>query len=285
MGEPEISQFLTHLAVEGKVAASTQNQALSAILFLYRTVLDLDFGKLENLTCAKKPIILPVVFTENEQVRLVLKHLDGIKWLMGQILYGSGLRIQECLRLRVKDIDFEYKQIVVRDGKGQKDRITMLPNIMIDALSRHLEKVKDLRERDIKEGFGSVYLPYALERKYKNADRSWGWQYVFPASRRSLDPRSGIERRHHISETVIQKTVKNSIRQNGITKAGSCHTLRHSFGTHLMEAGYNIRTIQELMGHKDVNTTMIYTHVLNRGGQGVLSPGDRLFQIQNTPNV
>ena len=276
MGESEISQFLTHLAVDGKVAASTQNQALSAVLFLYRNVLKRDFGKLENLTRAKKPVTLPVVFTQ-EEARLVLRHLIGSKWLIGQILYGSGLRIQECLRLRVKDIDFEYKQIVVRDGKGQKDRITILPDIVVNALALHLERVKDLHIRDIENGFGAVYLPYALERKYKNANRSWGWQYVFPASRRSIDPRSGIERRHHVSESVIQKAIKNTIRQNGITKAGSCHTLRHSFGTHLLEAGYDIRTIQELMGHKDMNTTMIYTHVLNRGGKGVQSPGDRLF--------
>lgn len=276
LGEAEITAFLTYLAVKRKVAASTQNQALCAIVFLYREVIKKDLGGFENFVRAKMPHRLPVVFTQNE-VKKILVQLENRNWLMGHILYGAGLRIMECVRLRVKDIDFEYKQITVRDGKGKVDRVTMLPNIIIDNLKRHLEKVKSIHGLDIKEGFGAVYMPYALERKYKNANRSWIWQYVFPASRRSIDPRTGIERRHHISEAVIQRAVKNAIRQAGIPKAGGCHSMRHSFATHLLESGYDIRTVQELLGHKDVSTTMIYTHVLNRGGKGVVSPGDRLF--------
>ncbi|MFH1147658.1 MAG: integron integrase [Pseudomonadota bacterium] len=215
MAEREISQFLTHLAVNGKVASSTQNQALSAILFLYKEVLRKELGQLQNIARAKRPEKLPVVFTKNE-VKAVLTQLDGAKWLMGQLLYGSGLRLMECIRSRVKDIDFDYKQITVRDGKGSKDRITVLPDLVINDLKRHLDRVKAIHERDLKEGFGTVYLPYALEKKYINANRSWAWQYVFPASKRSVDPRTRIERRHHISETVLQDAVKNAIRQAGI---------------------------------------------------------------------
>ncbi len=276
MGEAHISNFLTHLAVDKKVASSTQNQALCALVFLYREVIKKDIGEFENLIRAKKPHKLPVVFTR-EEVKQLLLQLSGVNWLMGQLIYGAGLRIMECVRLRVKDMDFGYGQILVRDGKGKKDRVTMLPELIAEELQRHLLKVKKIHELDLKAGFGAVYLPYALERKYKNANTSWAWQYVFPATRRSIDPRSGIERRHHISETVPQRAVRKAIRNCGLTKAGSCHSFRHSFATHLLEEGYDIRTVQELLGHKDVSTTMIYTHVLNKGGKGVQSPSDRLF--------
>jgi integron integrase len=276
MGEEHISAFLTHLAVDRKVAGSTQNQALCALVFLYREVLKKEIGTFEDFIRAKRPQKLPVVFTR-EEVKQVLLQLDGVRWLLGQLLYGAGLRVMECVRLRIKDVDFGYDQIVVRDGKGNKDRVTMLPAIIGEGLQRHLQKVKKIHELDLNAGFGAVYLPYALERKYRNANRSWSWQYVFPAARRSIDPRSGVERRHHISENVPQRAVRKAIRNSGIAKAGSCHSLRHSFATHLLEAGYDIRTVQELLGHKDVSTTMIYTHVLNKGGKGVKSPGDTLF--------
>ncbi|MDA3896385.1 MAG: integron integrase [Desulfobacteraceae bacterium] len=276
MGENEIRQFLTDLAVNRKVAASTQNQAFNALLFLYREVLKQEFNNLGDVVRAKTTRKLPVVYTQSE-IRIIINQLEGRNWLMGQTMYGAGLRVMECVRLRVKDIDFGYRQIVVRDGKGRKDRITLLPDIMVDNLKRHLEKVKSIHDFDLKAGFGTVYMPYALERKYKHADRSWSWQWVFPASKRSIDPRSKIERRHHINESVIQKAVKKATRSAGITKTGNCHALRHSFATHLLESGYDIRTIQELLGHKDVSTTMIYTHVLNRGGRGVKSPGDMLW--------
>ena len=276
LGESHIRRFLTDLAVDKKVASSTQNQALCAIVFLYRDVLEIQLGDFGDVLWAKRPAKLPVVFTPKE-VKQILTQLDGVHWLMGQILYGAGLRVMECVRLRVKDLDFDYGQIVVRDGKGNKDRVTMLPEIIIDGLQRQLGRAKKIHDLDLTAGFGAVYLPYALERKYKNANRSWGWQYVFPSTRRSIDPRSGVERRHHISESVIQRAVKRAIKQCGIHKAGSCHSLRHSFATHLIESGYDIRTVQELLGHKDVSTTMIYTHVLNKGGKGVKSPGDMLF--------
>jgi integron integrase len=277
MGARHISEFLTHLAVGGKVSSSTQNQALCAIVFLYKYVVDKDIGKFEDLVRAKRPSKLPVVFTCDE-VRKLLTQLEGQKRIMGHLLYGAGLRQMECLRLRVKDIDFGYQQIVVRDGKGHKDRVTILPEIITKPLQRHLAKVRQMHRRDLEAGFGSVYLPYALQRKYRNAERSWGWQYVFPSERRSIDPRSGIERRHHVSERLLHRAIKKAIRDCGIVKPGSCHSLRHSFATHLLEAGYDIRTVQELLGHKDVSTTMIYTHVLNRGGKGVQSPGDMLFK-------
>jgi integron integrase len=265
------------LAVQRKVAGSTQNQALCALVFLYKEVIKKDIGQLDDIIRAKRPSKLPIVFT-CEEVLAILIQLDGQQWIMGQLLYGAGLRLMECLRLRVKDVDFGYKQIVVRDGKGHKDRITMLPEIIIDPLQRHLLKVKQIHQKDLRAGFGMVYLPCALERKYHNTNRNWGWQYVFPSNRRSIDPRSGIERRHHSSETVLHRTFKKAVRNSGIVKPGSCHSLRHSFATHLLEAGYDIRTVQELLGHKDVTTTMIYTHVLNRGGKGVKSPGDTLFK-------
>jgi len=273
MDETHVSEFLTFLAVKRHVAASTQNQALSAILFLYRDVLKQELGWVNNVERAKKPERLPVVFSKQE-VESILLRLEGTKWLMASLLYGSGLRLMECLRLRVKDVDFEYKQIVVRDGKGQKDRITMLSVSSKESLKKHLAKVKAIHEADLKAGFGKVYLPYALHRKYPNADREWGWQYVFPATKLSREPRSWILMRHHLDESALRRAVKAAIRSAGITKNGSCHTLRHSFATHLLENGYDIRTIQELLGHKDVMTTMIYTHVLNKGGKAVRSPLD-----------
>lgn len=280
MGEHEVSKFLSHLAVEGKVSASTQNQALSAILFLYQEVLKQELGWINNAKRAKKSSHLPVVFTK-EEAKAVLLRVEGTKWLMASLLYGAGLRLMECLGLRVKDIDFSYSQITVRDGKGGKDRLTMLPESLKEPLKKHLEKVRILHEQDLKEGFGNVYLPFALAKKYPNAEREFAWQYVFPASNRSIDPRSGIERRHHVYETVLQKAVKAAVRAAGINKPASCHTFRHSFATHLLEDGYDIRTVQELLGHKDVSTTMIYTHVLNKGGKGVRSPLDGLRQTLN----
>jgi integron integrase len=271
LGAKEVSAFVSHLAVERKVAASTQTQALSALLFLYREVLALPIGWVDDVERAKKPKRLPVVFTR-EEARAVLSHLRDEAWLMASLLYGSGLRLMECVRLRVKDLDFAQLQIIVREGKGNKDRITMLPPSLVEHLRRQLERAKALHEMDVRESFGHVYLPYALARKYPNADREWGWQYVFPARQRSVDPRSGREQRHHIAETALQKAVRAAIKGAGITKPGSCHTLRHSFATHLLEVGYDIRTIQELLGHADVQTTMIYTHVLNKGGKGVKSP-------------
>ena len=276
MGENEISAFLTDLAVNRNVSASTQNQAFNALLFLYRNVLQMEFGELENVERAKRPKRLPVVFTK-EEIKKIIDQLETCKWIMAQLMYGAGLRVMECVRLRVKDIDFGYRQILVRDGKGQKDRVTMLPEIVSSPLKIHLEKVKSVHERDLKAGFGNVYLPFAIERKYKYAERSWAWQYVFPATKRSIDPRALVERRHHIAESVIQRAIKQAIRNAGISKTGNCHALRHSFATHLLEAGYDIRTVQDLLGHKDVSTTMLYTHVLNKGGRGVQSPGDMLW--------
>ena len=275
MGEKEINAFLKHLAVNRNVTASTQTQALSAILFLYKEVLEGEIGFIENIYRAKKPRRLPVVFTRQE-IREIMQYLSGEKWLMANIIYGAGLRLMECLRLRVKDIDFSYNQITVRDGKGQQDRITMLPESIKHPLKKHIEKVWRIHQKDLKEGYGSVYMPYALSRKYRNADREWGWQYIFPSRNRSVDPRSDKVRRHHLNQQVLQRTIKVAIRKAAINKQGSSHSLRHSFATHLLEDGYDIRSIQELLGHKDVKTTMIYTHVLRRGGQGVKSPADRL---------
>ena len=273
MGSAEIEAFLTHLAVKENVAASTQNQALSALLFLYREVLrqDLD-GPIDSIR-AKKPKRLPTVLTKDE-VRRVIGELSGAHRLMAQLLYGSGLRLMECVRLRVKDIDFTQHLMIVRDGKGQEDRITMLPDSLIAPLQEHLQRVKRLHQEDLARGHGSVYLPFALERKYPNAGREWIWQYVFPANRLSVDPHTGIVRRHHVDESNLQKAVREAARQTGIAKRVTCHTFRHSFATHLLENGYDIRTVQELLGHKDVKTTMIYTHVLNRGPMAVRSPLD-----------
>jgi integron integrase len=273
MGKAEVEAFLSHLAVARKVSASTQNQALSAILFLYKEVLGRELEWLDNVERAKRPARVPVVLTEAE-VRAVLAQMDGRHALMAGILYGAGLRLMECVRLRVKDVDFGYSQITVRDGKGEKDRVTILPAALHAKLRTHLERAQTLHRKDLQEGFGEVYLPYALARKYPRAGREWAWQYVFPASKRSVDPRSGVERRHHIDEQTLQRAVKKAVREAEIAKPASCHTLRHSFATHLLQSGYDIRTVQELLGHKDVSTTMIYTHVLNRGGRGVRSPLD-----------
>jgi integron integrase len=273
MGASEIRDFLSYLATHDHVAASTQNSAFSALLFLYRYVLHQPSPQLEGIERAKRPHRVPTVLTRQE-VQMVLSTLSGMPFLMASLLYGAGLRLMEGVRLRVKDLDFAYHQITVRDGKGAQDRVTMLPCSLVEPLQRHLAKVKLLHEEDLLAGYGEVYLPYAFARKDANAGKSWSWQYVFPAVKRSLDPRSGIERRHHVSETVLQKAVKEAIRRAGIQKRGSCHTLRHSFATHLLEDGYDIRTVQELLGHKDVSTTMVYTHVLQRGGKAVRSPLD-----------
>lgn len=273
LGAADVEKFLTHLAVEGKVAASTQNQAKSALLFLYREVLEIELPWLDNVERAKVPKRLPVVLTRPE-VQAVLSQLQGTHWLIASLLYGTGMRIMECMRLRVKDIDFSRKEILVRDGKGFKDRVTMLPASLATPLREHLQKVKTLHEQDFAAGFGSVYLPYALARKYPNAARDWGWQYVFPAAGMSSDPRSGEVRRHHVQEQAIQRAMKQAVRDANLVKPATPHTLRHSFATHLLEGGYDIRTVQELLGHSDVSTTMIYTHVLNKGGRGVTSPLD-----------
>ena len=273
MGAVEVEAFLTHLAVEGNVAASTQNQARSALLFLYKEVLGSELPWLNNVEQAKKPRRLPTVLTEDE-VREVLGRLDGVHWLVAALLYGAGLRLMEALRLRVQDVDFKRREILVRNGKGFKDRVTMLPDRVASRLPGHLVTVRQLHEKDLAEGFGEVHLPYALERKYPATGKSWGWQYVFPSGNRSVDPRSGKTRRHHVDEQTIQRAVKQAVRSAGIVKAATPHTLRHSFATHLLQKGQDIRTVQELLGHEDVQTTMIYTHVLNRGGHGVTSPLD-----------
>lgn len=273
MGTREIEAFLTHLAVDGNVAASTQNQALSAILFLYKEVLELELPWLEDVTRAKKPQRLPVVMTPDETRRL-LAQLEGHWSLVARLLYGTGMRLMEGLRLRVKDVDFERREITVRSGKGDKDRITMLPVSLMEELRTQRMRVKQLHEHDLTRGYGEVWLPHALERKYPDAAREWGWQYFFPAAQRSVDPRTGAERRHHLYEKGLQRAIRQAARDAHILKPVSPHTLRHSFATHLLERGHDIRTIQELLGHSDVQTTMIYTHVLNRGGKGVLSPLD-----------
>jgi integron integrase len=275
MGEDEITRFLSALAVHGQVSASTQNQALCALVFLYRHVLRQNLGWLEEVVRAKRPQRLPVVLTRPE-VKALLGALDGVHWIMTSLLYGAGLRLLECLRLRVKDIDFASHQILLREGKGNKDRRTILPAAVHEPLRVHLEYVRQRHQHDLAAGFGRVYVPNALQRKYPHANREWGWQWVFPASQISLDPRSGEHRRHHLHESVLQRATKEAARNIRLTKPASCHTLRHSFATHLLEDGYDIRTIQELLGHRDVKTTMIYTHVLNRGGQGVYRPMDRL---------
>ena len=275
MGEEEIGRFLSALATRDKVSASTQNQALAALLFLFRDVLGRPLGDLEKVVRARPSLRLPVVLTRAE-VRAVLDRLQGVPRLMATLLYGGGLRLLECARLRVKDVDFETHQIVVRAGKGNKDRVTLLPASLEEDLRRHLEKARELHQRDLGRGGGWVELPGSLGRKYPNAGREWGWQWVFPATRTYRDRVSGERRRHHLHESVLQRAVKRAVREAGLAKPATCHTFRHSFATHLLEDGYDIRTVQELLGHQDVTTTMIYTHVLNRGWGGVRSPADRL---------
>ena len=273
MGVTEIEAFLTFLAVQEQVCASTQNQALSALLFLYRSVLRQPLDDSIDAVRAKRSRYLPTVLTP-EEVNQILSRLSGVYQLFIQLLYGSGLRLSEGLRLRIKDLDFAQRQIVVRDTKGNESRVTMLPNRIVEPLSQHLERVKRLHHLDLDQGYGSTFLPFALERKYPHADRAWIWQFVFPSPGRSRDPRSGIVRRHHLHETGIQRALKQAVHTAKIDKRVGCHTFRHSFATHLLQNGYDIRTVQELLGHKDVKTTMIYTHVLNRGGRGVRSPLD-----------
>lgn len=273
MSAPDVERFLTHLAVEHNVSASTQNQALSAILFLYRHVLGIDLPWLENVVRARAPVRLPVVLPR-QQVQALLAQLDGQFHLIAQLMYGSGLRLMETLRLRVKDIDFEYSQIVVRDGKGRKDRVTVLPDGVVTPLAAHLAVVKQQHRLALERGFAGVELPHALARKYPQASSAWGWQYAFPAVRPCRDPRSGASRRHHVHETSVQRAIRNAARNAGIHKPVGPHTLRHCFATHLLERGYDIRTVQELMGHSDVRTTQIYTHVMKKGAGAVKSPLD-----------
>ncbi|MDH3589825.1 MAG: integron integrase, partial [Gammaproteobacteria bacterium] len=273
MGAGEVKAFLSHLANDRNVSASTQNQAMSALLFLYRQVLDIELPLLTDVDRVKRPKKIPVVLTRDE-VRRVLGSMQGTNRLVASLLYGSGLRLMEALRLRVKDLNFEYQQLFVRDGKGRKDRVTVLPEPLIPLLQIHLNHVRVVHERDLADGFGEVKLPLALERKYVSAARSWGWQFVFPSRNRSVDRDDDKLRRHHIYHTSIQRAVKMAVRAAGIDQPASCHTFRHCFATHLLENGYDIRTVQELMGHADVRTTMIYTHVMKRGASGVRSPLD-----------
>ena len=275
MGAAELTEFLSSLAVDGNVAASTQNQALSALLFLYRNVLEQELPWLDGIVRAKTSERLPVVLTR-EEVRTVLQQLEGPPRLMAILLYGAGLRLLECAHLRIKDVDFATNQIVVRAGKGDRDRVTMLPDAVKPALARHLESVKRQHEADLAHGAGWVELPWALGRKYPNAGREWAWQWIFPATRLYFHRETGQRRRHHLHESVLQRAVKEAVRRSGIAKRASCHTFRHSFATHLLEDNYDIRTVQELLGHRDVSTTQIYTHVLNRGPAGVRSPADRM---------
>ncbi len=274
LGGEDVERFLSTLAVQGKVAAGTQNQALSALLFLYRIVLGMDLPWMESMVRAKRSQRVPTVLSIGE-IRRLLAAMDGRNWLMASLLYGTGMRLMECLRLRVKDVDFGRMEITVRDGKGSKDRHTMLPRSLLEPMRREVERARVLHESDVVDGFGRVWLPHALARKYPRAAVDFAWQYVFPATQRSTDPRGGTIRRQHVDDAVLSRALKSARRAASIVKPLSAHTLRHSFATHLLEAGHDIRTIQELLGHKDVATTQIYTHVLNRGGHGVVSPLDR----------
>jgi integron integrase len=273
MGQPEIAAFLSHLAVDRNVAAATQNQALNAIAFLYKRVLNRELGDLGPVVRAKKARKLPVVLTRTEVMEL-LSRLDGTPRLASGLMYGAGLRLMEAVRLRAKDLDLERCELVVRNGKGGRDRITVLPARLVSPLRGQLACARTLHLADLAEGMGSVFMPGALARKFRGADREWSWQYVFPAAARSRDPRSGAIRRHHFGESTVQRAVKRAVRETGIVKSASCHSLRHSFATHLLESGYDIRTVQQLLGHRSVTTTMVYTHVLNRGGLAVQSPLD-----------
>jgi integron integrase len=282
MGKAEIESFLSYLVLQRNVAASTQNQAFNAILFLYDQVLETRMPEEIQSIRSKKPVRVPTVMTQEETYKMIATML-GVHQLMAKMMYGCGLRVLECLRLRVKDIDFALNQIVVCDGKGKKDRITVLPDGIKADIEKHLQYVKRIHQEDLQHGFGRVYLPYALERKYPPANRQWGWQYVFPSKTLSADPRSGIKRRHHMHESSIRKAISQAAKISGIEKPVGCHTLRHSFATHLLMDGYDIRTVQELLGHKDVSTTMVYTHVLNRGGRGVVSPLDSHGRLKSAP--
>lgn len=273
MGVKEIESYLTHLAVNRRVAASTQNQALNALMFLYKKVLGLNISDPINSSRAKRPVRLPVVLSKDEALT-VIELMTGVPQLIVKLLYGSGLRLMECLRLRVKDVDFSMNQILVRHGKGGKDRVTLLPSNVVEPLTFHLKRVSVLHKQDCERGYGHVNLPGALARKYPTASRQWGWQYVFPSKSLCRDPRTGEVQRYHLHESAVRKSIKKAAKIAGIHKSIGCHTFRHSFATHLLVAGYDIRTVQELLGHKDVSTTMIYTHVLNRGGKAVRSPLD-----------
>lgn len=273
MGAPEIDAFLTYLSARRGVAASTHNQAASALVFLYREVLGLDVGRPGRVVRARTPSRLPVVLTPTE-VRAVLDRMQGTHRIIATLLYGSGMRLMECMRLRVKDVDFERREITIREGKGDRDRVTMLPDAVRAELGRQLQIRRDQHDRDVQSGAGWVVLPSALERKFPHAGREWAWQWVFPATRINFDHGSGRRRRHHLHASCVQRAVTEAVRRSGIPKRATCHTFRHSFATHLLEAGYDIRTVQELLGHRNVRSTMIYTHVLNRGGLGVRSPAD-----------